>query len=121
MKRTYQGSCHCGRVKFEVDADLDHVRVCDCSMCRRRGALNHRVAEGDLRILSPLAHVALYQWNTMTAKDYFCPMCGIQPFRGPRTAPEQWTVNVRCLEGIDPEAITKKYVHGSKLDTVNGQ
>jgi hypothetical protein len=116
MKHTYRGTCHCGRVKFEVDADIDHARVCDCSICRRRGALLHRVSDGDLRILTPLDEMTLYQWNTKTAKDYFCPTCGILPFRRPRTAPEKWSVNVRCLEEVDVEAIPRKYVHGSKLE-----
>ena len=57
--------------------DLDHVRVCDCTLCRKRGALNHRVAESDIRLLTPLDKLTLYQWHTMTAKDYFCPRCGI--------------------------------------------
>ena len=55
MKQTYRGSCHCGRIQFEVDAELDHVRVCDCSICRARGALNHRVKEGEIRILTPMS------------------------------------------------------------------
>src|SRR6185503_5576783 len=118
MKQTYRGTCHCGRVKFEVDADIDHVRVCDCSICRRRGALLHRVAESDLRLLTPLDDLTLYQWNTRTAKDYFCPVCGILPFRRPRTAPEKWSVNIRCLDGVDMSAIPLKYVHGSKLNTL---
>jgi hypothetical protein len=118
MKETYRGSCHCGKVKFEVDADIDHVRACDCSICRRRGALLHRVEERDLRVLTPLEDLSLYQWNTRTAKDYFCPTCGILPFRRPRTAPEKWSVNVRCLEGVDLSAIPVKHVHGSKLDVV---
>ena len=54
MKKTYDGSCHCGRVKFEVDADIDHVRVCDCSVCHKRGALNFRVHLDDLRLQSPI-------------------------------------------------------------------
>jgi hypothetical protein len=115
MKKTYRGSCHCGRAQFEVDADLDHVRVCDCSICRRRGALNHRVEASDLRILTPLDDLTVYEWNTKVAKDYFCPVCGILPFRRPRTAPDKWTVNVRCLEGVDVDAIPVKNVHGSKL------
>ena len=118
MKTTYRGSCHCGRVRFEVDADLDHVRVCDCSICRRRGALNYRVEEGDLRILTPLEQLTVYEWNTRTAKDYFCPVCGILPFRRPRTAPDKWTINVRCLEGVDLDAIPVKNVHGSELSVV---
>lgn len=115
MKQTYRGSCHCGRVRFEIDTDLDHVRVCDCSMCRRRGALNHRVKPEDFRLLTPLEELAVYTFHTQTAKDYFCPVCGIQPFRRPRTAPELWTVNIRCIENIDLDAIPVERVHGSKL------
>ena len=126
MKQTYQGSCHCGRVRFEVDADLDHVRVCDCSICRRRGALIHRVAEDRLRILTPLDELTLYQWHTRTAEDWFCRTCGILPFRRPRhrTPDEEaagappfsgWSVNVRCLEGVDVDAIPVQRVHGSRL------
>lgn len=96
--------------------DLDHVRVCDCSLCQKRGALNHRVEEDALRILTPLEELKLYQWHTMTAKDYFCPTCGILPFRRPRTAPEVWTVNVRCVEGVDLDSIPINKVQGSKLD-----
>ena len=118
MKRTYHGSCHCGKVRFEVDADLDHVRVCDCSICRRRGALIHRVNNDDLRLLTPIQELTLYEWNTKTAKDYFCPVCGILPFRRPRTAPDKWGVNVRCLRDVDLATIPIKYVHGSKLDVI---
>jgi hypothetical protein len=103
-------------VRFEVDADLDHVRVCDCSICRKRGALLHRVFEAQFRLLTPLADLALYQFHTRTAKDYFCPTCGILSFRRPRTAPEQWSINVRCLEGIDLDAVPVKKVFGSRLD-----
>ena len=125
--KTYQGSCHCDRVRFEVDLDLDHVRVCDCSICRKRGALNHRVEESQLRLLTPLSDLTLYQWHTRTAEDYFCPTCGILPFRRPRhRTPEEiaagmsafsgWAINVRCLEDVDLDAIPVKRVFGSKLE-----
>jgi hypothetical protein len=84
MLKTYPGPCHCGSTRFEVTLELDHARVCDCSICRRRGALNHRVPEAALRILTPLDALAVYQWHTGNAKDYFCPKCGIQPFRASR-------------------------------------
>jgi hypothetical protein len=115
MRRTYRGSCHCGEVRFEVDADLDRVRVCDCSMCRRRGALLHRVEPDDLRLLTPLEGLSVYTFHTHTARDYFCPRCGILPFRRPRTAPELWSVNVRCLEDVDLDAIPVERLHGSRL------
>ena len=112
---TYSGSCHCGRVRFEVDTVLDGVRVCDCSFCAKRGALVHRVAAERFRLLSDASELALYQWNTGTAKHYFCKTCGIPPFHRPRTAPELWAINVRCLDEVDAEAIAVERVHGSRL------
>ena len=114
--RTYRGSCHGGKLRFEVDADLDHVRVCDCSLCRKRGALGHRVEESRFRLLTPLDEACVHQWHTRTARDYFCPTCGVMPFRRLRTAPHLWTVNVRCLEGVDPSALRIEQVYGSRLD-----
>ncbi|MPZ46708.1 MAG: GFA family protein [Betaproteobacteria bacterium] len=124
--RTYHGSCHCGRVRFEVDAQIDHVRVCDCSICRRRGALNHRVPKENLRLLTPWDELVLYQWGSRTAKDYFCPVCGILPFRRPSDPTSReldegvqpfdgWTVNVRCLDGIDLDSIPVRRIFGSRI------
>jgi len=116
MWRTYRGSCHCGQIRFEIEAELDHVRVCDCSICRRRGGLLHRVEPQNFRLLTPsLEALSLYTFHTHTARDYFCPTCGILPFRRPRTAPDQWSVNVRCLEDVDLDAIPVKRVQGSRL------
>jgi hypothetical protein len=126
LKQTYAGSCHCGNVQFEVDAEIDHVRVCDCSVCAKRGALNFRVEAADFRLKTPLDGLSLYQWGSFTAKDYFCPTCGILPFRRPAdpTAEELrqgakpfagWAVNVRCLDGIDLAALPRKAIHGSRL------
>ena len=116
MNKTYRGSCHCGASQFEVDMDLDHVRVCDCSGCRMRGALNHRVGNDDLRLSTPLSALTLYQWHTKMAKDYFCPTCGVQPFRRPRTAPELWTINVRCLHDVELDTLRIERVHGRQLE-----
>ena len=116
MKKTYNGSCHCGKVRFEVEMNLDHVRVCDCTVCKKRGALNHRVEDKDIQIFTPLDELIQYKWHTMTATDYICPVCGILPFRHPRDKPELWTVNVRCLDGVDLDSIPVKQVYGSTLD-----
>jgi hypothetical protein len=101
MKKTYQGSCHCGAVRFEADIVLDHVRVCDCSICRRRGALNHRVEEADFRLLTALDDMALYQFNTHTAKDYFAAPVAFcrsgdrerRPMSGPSMS-DAWTMSI---------------------------
>lgn len=122
----YQGSCHCGGIKFEVEAEIDHVRVCDCSVCRRRGALIHRVPEAALRLLSSWKDLSLYQWGSESAKDYFCPVCGVLPFRRPSDPTSQelergvqpfagWAVNIRCLDNVDIEAISVQKVNGSQI------
>jgi len=61
MKKTYNGSCHCGKIRFDVDMNFDHVRACDCTVCKKRGALNHRVEEKDIQIFTELQH--LYKTN----------------------------------------------------------
>jgi hypothetical protein len=109
-----------------VTADLDHVRVCNCSICRRRGALNHRVPKEALRLLTPWEDLTLYQWGSHTARDYFCPVCGILPFRRPSdpTAAERaagvepfdgWAVNVRCLDQVDIDALPVRHIAGSAI------
>ena len=105
MFQTYRGSCHCGRVTFEVRADLNHVIDCNCSLCRRRGALWHAATESELRILTGEADLVLYQFNTNTAKHYFCRHCGIHPFIRPRLDPTRWAFNVRCIDDVDLSSI----------------
>jgi hypothetical protein len=79
------------------------------------------------RLLTPIEDLTLYQWHTRTAEDYFCPTCGILPFRRPRHRTPQeiaegkpefsgWSINVRCLEGVDLEAIPVEQVCGSRLE-----
>ena len=99
------GSCHCGRVTFEVDANPCELTDCSCSLCRRKGSIYLKISEIDaLRILSGEAELSVYEFNTKTAKHYFCRVCGIHPFHRPRFAPERWSVNARCLEDLDLSA-----------------
>jgi hypothetical protein len=105
MPQTYRGSCHCGRVTFELDAELKRVTECNCSICRRKGALWHGAADTSLRILSGESDLVLYQFGTKTAKHYFCKNCGVGPLSRPRLNPAMWAVNVRCLDGVDPKAL----------------
>jgi hypothetical protein len=101
MTQTHQGVCHCGALRFEARAELDYVVECNCSICRRTGALWHPAEDADLRVLTGEADLTLYQFNTKTAKHYFCRHCGIHPFIRPRLDPTRWAFNVRCIDGID--------------------
>ena len=128
---TYRGACHCKAVQFEVDADIDHVRVCDCSVCSMRGGLMFRVPEGGMRLLTPMENLTAYRWGSRTAVDYFCPICGILPFRKPSALTqaerlagmssfEGWAINTRCLEGFSPNVVSVVKVFGRQLDIESG-
>ena len=113
---TYQGSCHCARVAFELDAKLDHVMECSCSLCRRVGALWHGASDASLRITQGEIELTLYQFNTMTAKHYHCRHCGVHPFSRPRLDPTKWAVNVRCIGAVDPSTLPLKRFDGENWE-----
>lgn len=102
---THRGRCHCGRIRFELDARLDHVVECNCSICRRRGALWHGAREAQLRIRAEDGALAPYRFGTRTANHWFCRHCGVTPFVRPRLDPAAWAVNVRCIDGLDLHAL----------------
>jgi hypothetical protein len=94
----YEGSCHCGAVRFDIEADLRNATQCNCSICTKKGAINHRVAAPRLRIVQGNEALALYQFGTRTAKHWYCRHCGIHVFSNPRRAPDQYAINLRCLD-----------------------
>ena len=102
---TWNGSCHCGTVRFCVEAEIDELTRCDCSLCRRKGALTAKVPMDLLTIVAGEDALTLYQWNTRVAQHWFCKICGIYTFHRKRSAPDSYGVNVGCLEGFDPTAV----------------
>lgn len=102
--KTYTGGCHCGAVRFAVDTELTRVTVCNCSICTKKGVLLHRVAPERFRLLSGEDALQLYQFNTKTARHFFCRHCGIHSFHRPRADPNLYNVNVNCLDDFDLEA-----------------
>ena len=100
----YRGSCHCGAVQFSVDLvdGLKTARRCNCSMCRMRGAIAVSAALGGLQITAGREHLSEYRFNTRTARHFFCSRCGIYTHHQRRSNPEQYGVNVACLEGVSP-------------------
>ena len=115
-RRTYQGSCHCGRVRFELQAHISTALECNCSFCRRLGALWLGVPEKDLKVLAGGEYLALYQFGTRTARHYFCRHCGIAPFSRPRLDPTRWAVNLRCLEGLDLSVLPIRHFDGENWE-----
>lgn len=109
---TYEGGCHCGRVRFRVTAALDDVSECNCSMCTKKGFLHLIVAPSAFELLSGKDDLTTYQFNTGVARHTFCRHCGIHAFYVPRSDPDKIDVNARCLDGVDPATIRLRKFDG---------
>ena len=97
----HPGGCHCGRVRFEVLAP-EHIAVsdCNCSICSKSGYLHLMVPKSRFKLLGGSDSLTCYQFNTGTARHLFCSVCGVKSFYVPRSHPDGYSVNFRCL---DPE------------------
>ena len=112
MPQTYEGGCHCGRVRFCVSADLDRVTHCNCSICTKKGFLHLIVARDQFELINGNDDLTTYRFNTGTARHTFCKVCGVHPFYVPRSDPDKIDVNVRCLDGIDLAALSPRPFDG---------
>jgi hypothetical protein len=96
---THRGGCHCRRVRFEVDAPAQlEVLDCNCSICRMTGFLHLIVPAARFRLLSGTGDLVEYTFNTGTARHLFCGHCGIKSFYVPRSHPNGFDINARCLD-----------------------
>ncbi len=97
-------TCHCGAVALSVHLSdgLNTSRRCDCSFCRRRGAIAVSAPLDGITILRGAEDLTLYQFGSGTAKHWFCRICGIYTHHQRRSNPQEYGVNVGCLEGINP-------------------
>ena len=102
--KKHTATCHCGGVEIELDLPdgLIDLRRCDCSLCRRRGAIAASVPLSGINIIKGEDTLRQYQFNTKTAKHFFCSVCGIYTHHRRRSNPTQYGFNVACLEGINP-------------------
>jgi len=107
IRPKHRATCHCGLVELQLDLPngIENPRRCDCSICRRKGTIVASVPLSGVRIVKGAEHLKLYQFNSGTAKHYFCDNCGIHTHHQRRSNPEQYGFNVGCLEGINPFAI----------------
>lgn len=104
LKSVHPGSCHCQAVEFEVHLPdgLRDPKRCNCSFCRRRGTIVAAASQNEFKILKGSERLTLYEFNTRTAKHYFCSVCGIHTHNVSRTNPDQIRFNIGCLDGVNP-------------------
>jgi|SRR5680860_235410 len=117
MSDKHTGGCHCGRVRYEVEADIGEVMSCNCSLCQKRGYLLAFVPRSQFTLLSGENEQSDYQFNKKVIHHLFCGTCGVASFaRG--VAPdgsEMVAINARCLDDIDLDTLTVKPVDGKSF------
>ena len=113
----HQGGCHCGRVRFEVLAPAQiEVGDCNCSMCSKTGYLHLVVKKDKFKLVSGEDALTNYQFNTGTAKHLFCSHCGIKSFYVPRSHPDGYSVNARCLDEGTVTGMTLRKIDGKNWE-----
>lgn len=99
----HRAGCHCGAVLLKLDLPdgLVDIRRCDCSLCRRRGAIVASVPLSGIRVVQGEEVVRLYQFNTCTARHYFCSVCGIYTHHQRRSNPSPYRFNIACFDEVN--------------------
>jgi hypothetical protein len=114
---THRGGCHCGQVRFEVQAPARlNVSDCNCSICAKSGYLHLIVSKNRFKLLAGADSLVTYQFNTGTAKHLFCSRCGIKSFYVPRSNPDGYSVNARCLDADTIEEMTITRINGREWE-----
>lgn len=104
---TYKATCHCGAVELKVDFPdgLGDLKRCNCSICRRKGAVMAYTAKENLEVVKGADKLSTYSFHTHAAQHYFCSVCGIYTHHVPRINPDIFGINVGCIEGVDMDAL----------------
>jgi hypothetical protein len=106
----YAGGCHCGAVRFEVEApERIEALDCSCTICRMTGFLHLIVPKSKFRLLKGGDDITTYRFNTGTAAHTFCRTCGIKSFYIPRSNPDGYDVNVRCLDAPPADLVIEAF------------
>jgi len=111
------GSCHCGKVKFEVDFDLKEGLSCNCSICQRKGSILTFVSSEQFKLISEESSLTDYQFDKKRIHHTFCSTCGVSPFSSSKKPDGStgFAINIRCIEGIDLTKIPVKFFDGKNL------
>lgn len=110
----YTGGCHCGAVKYEVEASLDNPVTCNCSHCQMLGAVMVFVPATNFTLLSGADKLTEYRFNKKIIAHKFCSICGIESFSDgvADDGTASTMINVNCLDGVDPKAMTPYHYDG---------
>ena len=105
---TYDGGCHCGKVRYRVQIEKLAAIDCNCSICNKKGFLHVIIPASRFTLLQGSDDLSTYTFNTGIAKHHFCRHCGIHSFYRPRSHPDGYDINLRCLDDhpIDSFEIT---------------
>ncbi|WP_282607370.1 GFA family protein [Pelagibius sp. Alg239-R121] len=116
----YRGSCHCGEVRFEIEAEAEirELVTCDCSLCRKKNALMTKVHESKFTLIAGEDKLSLYKWNTQVAQHFFCSVCGIYTFHRKRAQPDHYSVNASCLDDLTVEGLPVRATEGLDMTVV---
>jgi hypothetical protein len=119
---THRGGCHCERVAFEVDApDALEVSSCNCSICGMTGYLHLLVAKSQFRLTAGRDALVSYRFNTGVAEHLFCRVCGIKSFYVPRSHPDGFSVNARCLDPVNIRGMNVQPFDGANWEQHVGE
>jgi hypothetical protein len=113
----YKGSCHCGKVAYEVEGEIKEAMACNCSICQRKGSLLWFVPRDRLKLKTPESAASTYEFNKHVIKHRFCPTCGIHPY-GEGKDPKgnaMAAINLRCIENLDLASIPVHQFDGRSL------
>lgn len=115
--KTYEGGCHCGKVRYRATTDLAKVIQCNCSICSKKGYLLTFVTPDAFELATGEDAVTDYQFNKNIVHHVFCSTCGIGSYAWGtgRDGKKMYSVNVRCLEGVDVSGLTITSVDGKRL------
>lgn len=103
FERVVEASCHCGDVRIRAIVRSRTVLACNCSICTKKGFLHLIIEPGDLELLTDESALGVYTFSTHTAQHYYCKRCGIGPYYVPRSHPDGYSVNLRCVDGAKLE------------------
>lgn len=116
---SYSGSCHCGRVKFQIKTDdiFKDVYRCDCSLCKKKAILMKAEQKDQFKVIAGHNDLLSYKWNKQIAEHFFCGNCGVYTHHKRRRDPNQICINFACLDDLDmPSESAIGIANGSEHD-----